>query len=77
MQINTAVQVREVWLQVQPKSTGTITLKGDCANFASQILHEEESSEKPTHGTTTIRGTRAWVNADGFRAICFTAAGLH
>lgn len=41
---------------------------GDCANFASQILHEGGKFRK-THIWNYKNGeaTRAWVNADGFK----------
>lgn len=42
---------------------------GDCANFASQILHEGGKFRK-NHSWNYNKGgaTRAWVNADGFKS---------
>lgn len=42
---------------------------GDCANFASQILHEGGKFRK-NHTWNYRKGeaTRAWVNADGFKS---------
>lgn len=42
---------------------------GDCANFASQILHEGGKFRK-NHTWNYNKGeaTRAWVNADGFKS---------
>lgn len=42
---------------------------GDCANFASQILHEGGKFKKTTKWNYDGSGaTRAWVNADGFKS---------
>lgn len=41
---------------------------GDCANFASQILHEGASFKKNgTWNYSARQGTKAWVNAQGFK----------
>ncbi|MFZ5352009.1 MAG: amidase domain-containing protein [Bacillota bacterium] len=42
---------------------------GDCANFASQILHEGGKFKKTSRwGYDSGGATRAWVNADGFKS---------
>lgn len=42
---------------------------GDCANFASQVLYEGGKFKKTSSWNYDSRGaTRAWVNADGFKA---------
>lgn len=42
---------------------------GDCANFASQILHEGGKFRKNHMWNYDSKGaTRAWVNADGFKS---------
>jgi hypothetical protein len=42
---------------------------GDCANFASQILHEGGKFRKTHSWNYNNKGaTRAWVNADGFKS---------
>ena len=41
---------------------------GDCANFASQILHEGAGFKKNgTWNYSSREGTKAWVNAQGFK----------
>lgn len=41
---------------------------GDCANFASQILHEGAGFKKNgTWNYNAREGTKAWVNAQGFK----------
>lgn len=42
---------------------------GDCANFASQILHEGGKFKKTSSwGYDKSGATRSWVNADGFKS---------
>ncbi|MBS4534851.1 amidase domain-containing protein [Clostridium sp. D2Q-14] len=43
------------------------SLGGDCANFASQSLYEGGSFEKTYSWNYIKDGTRAWVNAQGFK----------
>ncbi|MBS4537314.1 amidase domain-containing protein [Clostridium sp. D2Q-11] len=43
------------------------SLGGDCANFASQALHEGGKFEKNYSWNYIKDGTRAWVNAQGFK----------
>lgn len=41
---------------------------GDCANFASQILHEGAGFKKNgSWGYSNLNGTKSWVNAQGFK----------
>lgn len=42
-------------------------LGGDCANFASQILYEGGKFKKNRTWNYTHEGSRAWVNAHGFK----------
>lgn len=42
-------------------------LGGDCANFASQILHEGGKFKKTGYWNYEKDGSRAWVNAQGFK----------
>ncbi len=42
-------------------------LGGDCANFASQVLHEGGGFKKTGAWNYEKDGSRAWVNAQGFK----------
>lgn len=47
---------------------------GDCANFASQILHEGAGFKKNgTWNYSAKEGTKAWVNAQGFKNYIVTS----
>lgn len=43
------------------------SLGGDCANFASQALHEGGSFERTYSWNYIKEGTKSWVNAQGFK----------
>lgn len=58
----------EIGFHYNPKYTDFNPAGGDCANFASQILHEGGAFKKNnTWNYTDGAGTVAWVNAQGFK----------
>ncbi|MGL4346137.1 MAG: amidase domain-containing protein [Cellulosilyticaceae bacterium] len=53
--------------QYNPKYMNCNPLGGDCANFASQILHEGGGFKKNGTWNYTSEGTKVWVNAQSFK----------
>ncbi|MTI49001.1 amidase domain-containing protein [Sporosalibacterium faouarense] len=62
-----AASDEEYGLKYNSKYKDYNNLGGDCANFASQILHEGGGFKKTYSWNYEKDGTRAWVNAQGFK----------
>lgn len=62
-----ASDIEEYYFLYNKKYKNYNSLGGDCANFASQVLHEGGKFRKTGGWNYEKDGNRAWVNAQGFK----------